>query len=102
MPLPERQPFALSRCVLCGGEEQCTAQLMAPLIAMLYEAADWVKEAGEGYGHEKLAEVPSSWEWLTVAVFACTGQCASRRTLGLAEQTVMVVNETVTEGGWAY
>ncbi len=104
MPLPVRQPEqeCLHRCNVCGGEEGCIAQLMAPLIAMLYEAADWVKGAGEGYSHKKLAEVPSSWEWLTVAVFACMGQCASRLTLGLAEQTVMVVNETVTEGGWAY
>ena len=75
---------------------------MAPLIAMLYEAAEWVPEAGEDYIQELPTDVPSSWEWLTVAVFACTGQCASSCSSAFVEETVIVVNETVTGGGWAY
>ena len=75
---------------------------MAPLIAMLHEAADWVAEAGENYVQEEPVDVPSSWEWLTVAVFACSEQCTSRYPSAFEEQTVIVVNETVTDGGWAY
>ena len=78
------------------------AQLMAPLIAMFYEAADWAVEAGEAYIQEEAAEVPSSWEWLTVGVFACTEQCANKHCSVFEEETVVVVNETVTDGGWAY
>ncbi len=90
------------RCSHCDTEKRCIAQLMAPLIAMLHEAADWVAEAGEDYIHEQPVDVPSSWEWLTVAVFACPGQCASSYSSAFEEETVVVVNETVTEGGWAY
>ena len=92
--------MCVCRCSHCQTEKRCIAQLMAPLIAMLHEAADWVAEAGEDYIQEEAVGVPSSWEWLTLAVFACPGQCASSRTF--EEETVIVVNETVTEGGWAY
>ena len=92
----------LCRCASCHEEKRCIAQLMAPLIAMLYETADWVKEVGEGFSNDKLVEVPVSWEWLTIAVFACTSKCASRSPSGFVEESVVALNETVTEGGWAY
>ena len=94
--------MCVHRCSKCHEEKRCIAQLMAPLIAMLYEAADWVKEVGEGYTHGELVNVPASWEWLTVAVFACTGQCASKPSSEIEEETIIVLNETNTEGGWAY
>ena len=75
---------------------------MAPLIAMFHEAADWVVEAGEMYIEKEPVEVPLSWEWLTVAIFACSGQCTSRCPTAFEEETVIAVNETVTGGGWAY
>ena len=96
------QSVCVCRCPHCHTEEMCIAQLMAPLIAMLHEAVDWAAEAGEDYIQEEPVGVPSSWEWLTVAVFACPRQCARSRTSAFEEETVIVVNETVTEGGWAY
>lgn len=77
-------------------------QLMAPLIAMLHEAADWMAEAGEDYIQEEQVGVPLSWEWLTMLVFACTQQCASSRASAFQEEVVVVVNETMKDGGWAY
>ena len=70
---------------------------MAPLIAMLHEAADWVAEAGEDYIQEAQVDIPPSWEWLTVAVFACTRHSASSCASDSAfqEEKVFVLNETV-------
>ena len=75
---------------------------MAPLIAMLYEGAEWVREAGLGSNDSQLAEVPTSWEWLTVAIFACIKQCTGHRTSDFVEEAVVLVNETRAEGGWTY
>ena len=58
--------MCVCRCSHCQTEKRCIAQLMAPLIAMLHEAADWVVEAGEDYIQDVPVGVPSSWEWLTV------------------------------------
>ena len=76
--------------------------MMAPLIAMFYEAAEWVREVGMGSSDTQLAEVPASWEWLTIAVFACMRQCAGHRASDFVEEAVVVLNETRAEGGWAY
>ena len=75
---------------------------MAPLIAMFYEAAEWVREAGMGSSDSQLAEVPASWEWLTITVFACMTQCAGQRISDFVEETVVLLNETRAEGGWVY
>lgn len=70
-------------------------QLMAPLIPLLEEAAEWVKDGNAGPARATVfVSVPVSWEWLTIAVFTCAKGCAAgEQTCGIVEETVVIANE---------
>ncbi len=55
---------------------------MPPLMPMLEEAASWLE-----------AEAPtgSDWDWVTVAIFGCSGKCGSLA--GVCEERVVLIDE---------
>lgn len=64
---------------------------MAPLIPVFAEAGEWVAQCRtveDGCD----AEAPMSWDWVTVAVYACLG-CARKAHGSLREAEVLVANE---------
>jgi hypothetical protein len=67
-------------------------QLMAPLILMFAEAAEWLGQLVSAHHAGPHVEAPMSWDWLTVAVFACP--CCMRNGGGsLIEAAVLLANE---------
>ena len=64
-------------------------QLMAPLIAMFDEAAEWLAQCSP-VAAEGCVAAPSSWDWLTVAVFTCA---CDKPAGALCEAAVHIANE---------
>ena len=62
---------------------------MAPLIAMFEEAAEWLAQCSPAAA-EACVGVPSSWDWLTVAVFTCACTASAG---ALCEAAVLIANE---------
>jgi hypothetical protein len=60
-----------AQCRACGSERRFLLQLMTPTIAALEESADWL-EVGNG----SILCAPPSWDWATVAIFACSQRCS--------------------------
>ena len=77
------------RCQACAQVPQVQLQLMAPLIAMFEEAADWLAECSPAAA-EACVGAPLSWDWLTVAVYTCACNDAAS---ALSEATVRIANE---------
>lgn len=98
MPVNRQNPAlsVLHRCRRCGDhhEQMLEVQLMAPLITMLEEAAQWVKDGHAGPARATgFAPVPLSWEWLTIAVFSCGSTSIKADSYGVVEETVVIANE---------
>jgi Programmed cell death protein 2, C-terminal putative domain len=72
-PSSKRKAPDAGVCTICGAPRVFEYQLMAPAIAALEESADWLKE--EGLEDGAVERPPSSWDWVTVAVFGCRERC---------------------------
>ena len=79
------------RCNRCGRDTELQVQLMAPLISIFAEAGEWLAQCRSA-DEACHAEAPISWDWVTVAVFACTG-CGRDAHGSLHEAVVLVANE---------
>lgn len=67
---------------------------MAPLIPMLEEAGQWVKDGHAGPARAAgFITVPLSWEWLTIGVFSCGKTLSKADSCGVFEETIVVANE---------
>ena len=67
---------------------------MAPLIPMLEEAAQWLKDGHAGPARAAdFATVPLSWEWLTIGVFSCGSTSDKADRSGIVEETIVIANE---------
>lgn len=67
---------------------------MTPLIPALTEAAEWLAAEEGGAAAAASLQPPDSWEWLTVAVFSCSGSCCgSGGEAALIQEEVVLVNE---------
>jgi len=79
------------RCRRCGGLLEFGLQLMPPLMPMLQKAASWLNAS-------EATEV--EWDWVTIAVFVCSGRCSSR--IGVAEEHLILGNEqSALIGSWS-
>ncbi|BDA48120.1 probable programmed cell death protein 2-like [Coccomyxa sp. Obi] len=93
---PKEQQPQLDRCRCCGDDHEqiLEVQLMAPLIPMLEEAAQWVKDGHAGPARAAdFVPVPLSWEWLTIGVFSCGNTASKADSCGVVEKTVVIANE---------
>lgn len=67
---------------------------MTPLIPALTEAAEWLAAGDPGAAAAASLQPPDSWEWLTVAVFCCSGSCGdSGGEAAVVQEEVILVNE---------
>lgn len=64
---------------------------MTPLIPALTEAAEWLAAGDPGAAAAASLQPPDSWEWLTVAVFSCSGSCGGEA--AVVQEEVILVNE---------
>ena len=66
-----------SPCTCCGSMRQFAFQIMAPTIAALEETAEWLQKDSMAFQSTtaSIATPPLSWDWITVAVFACSMGC---------------------------
>ena len=75
-------------CPKCGAVRRCAAQIMSPLIVALAEAVEMVDEGRRG----GLCRGPESWDWATLAVWVCGGDCIDEGQ-GLVEEEVVAIGE---------
>lgn len=70
-------------CPACGAERCLEVQLMSPALVAMAEARAW-----SALLPPALAELPGSWDWITVAVFTCSAACAGKAGPGVFEEHV--------------
>ncbi len=73
---------------------------MAPLVHMLNEAAEWLRDGCAGPSRATgFLTAPLSWEWLTIGVFSCGTGCKSSPgeenagTSCIVEEIIVIANE---------
>lgn len=65
------------RCPQCGSSRVWEMQVMAPLISLLCEAAQWLAETGDSSTVGAASKAAANWSWWTVAVATCSSSCSS-------------------------
>lgn len=78
-------------CPLCGSERRFELQLMSPVLAALDESAEWLE--AEGVQKEVIIRPPASWDFATVVVYSCAGQCAPPSGAWAEEEVVVVAED---------
>lgn len=93
-------------CALCGAPRVFEVQLMAPLMAVVLECADWlaVEEGGGGEGgrlaqHRTAINAAANWDFVTLAVFTCSANCCGRSDQRSAGAGCMPTHASVTSTG---
>ena len=64
-------------CPQCGSPRVWEMQIMAPLMSLLLEAAQWLAEAGDSSTVEAANKAAASWAWCTLAVATCSSSCSN-------------------------
>lgn len=119
---PKAQLPSPSPCACCGSPRVFEMQLMAPVISLMMEAKDWMKQGAGEPGKDHDSDAASShcqsesapygaaiadaaalngaanWDICTVAAYTCVACCAPEPTDGdmvpvWVEEEVVVVNE---------
>ncbi|KAK9806867.1 hypothetical protein WJX72_005509 [[Myrmecia] bisecta] len=88
---PGSRPPAVPACDTCRRARVFEMQLMAPLIHLTEEAAEWLQ--GDGMAEQDLVTLLPDWDWLTVAVFTCPNSCESAGS-EVVEECAVMFNES--------
>ncbi|GLI59884.1 hypothetical protein VaNZ11_001805, partial [Volvox africanus] len=71
---PLRSPPRPPPCGRCGSPRVFEMQLMAPLLAMVLDCADWLSDS-ELERHRTGINAAANWDFTTLAVYTCTANC---------------------------